>query len=109
MSFYLTSGCPIATASKPRRDPPDGLRLGPEFIIISGHGTIEAAVRATKLGAYDFLEKPLSLARTLIVVKNAMHTRQMREDNAEFQRQLSRTHHHRKLRAYEGSAPSRSN
>ena len=41
----------------------------PEVIIISGHGTIEAAVRATKLGAYDFLEKPLSLARTLIVVK----------------------------------------
>ncbi len=61
----------------------------PEVIIISGHGTIEAAVRATKLGAYDFLEKPLSLARTLIVVKNAMHTRQMREDNAEFQRQLA--------------------
>jgi two-component system nitrogen regulation response regulator NtrX len=61
----------------------------PEVVIISGHGTIEAAVRATKLGAYDFLEKPLSLARTLIVVKNAMHTRQMREDNAEFLRQLS--------------------
>ena len=61
----------------------------PEVVIISGHGTIEAAVRATKLGAYDFLEKPLSLARTLIVLKNAMHTRQMRDDNAEFQRQLS--------------------
>ena len=58
-------------------------------MIISGHGTIEAAVRATKLGAYDFLEKPLSLARTLIVLKNAMKSRQMREDNAEFQRQLA--------------------
>ena len=62
----------------------------PEVVIISGHGTIEAAVRATKLGAYDFLEKPLSLARTLIVLKNAMRTRQMREDNAEFSRQLAR-------------------
>ena len=61
----------------------------PEVIIISGHGTIEAAVRATKLGAYDFLEKPLSLARTLIVLKNAMQARQMREDNAEFSRQLA--------------------
>jgi two-component system nitrogen regulation response regulator NtrX len=61
----------------------------PEVVIISGHGTIEAAVRATKLGAYDFLEKPLSLARTLIVLKNAMRARQMREDNAEFQRQLA--------------------
>jgi two-component system, NtrC family, nitrogen regulation response regulator NtrX len=62
---------------------------GPEVVIISGHGTIEAAVRATKLGAYDFLEKPLSLDRTLIVLKNAMKARQMREDNEEFVRQLS--------------------
>jgi two-component system nitrogen regulation response regulator NtrX len=61
----------------------------PEVIIISGHGTIEAAVRATKLGAYDFLEKPLSLDRTLIVLKNAMRARQMREDNQEFARQLA--------------------
>jgi two-component system nitrogen regulation response regulator NtrX len=61
----------------------------PEVVIISGHGTIEAAVRATKLGAYDFLEKPLSLERTLIVIGNAMRARQMRDDNAEFARQLS--------------------
>ena len=61
----------------------------PEVVIISGHGTIEAAVRATKLGAYDFLEKPLSLDRTLIVLKNAMKARQMREDNEEFSRQLA--------------------
>ena len=61
----------------------------PEVVIISGHGTIEAAVRATKLGAYDFLEKPLSLDRTLIVLKNAMKARQMRDDNQEFARQLA--------------------
>lgn len=61
----------------------------PEVIIISGHGTIEAAVRATKLGAYDFLEKPLSLDRTLIVLNNAMQARRLREDNAEFNRQLT--------------------
>src|ERR1700755_3440593 len=60
----------------------------PEVVIISGHGTIEAAVKATKLGAYDFLEKPLSLDRTLIVLKNAVEARQMREDNQEFSRQL---------------------
>jgi two-component system nitrogen regulation response regulator NtrX len=65
------------------------LQNAPEVVIISGHGTIESAVRATKLGAYDFLEKPLSLERTLIVVKNAMQARQMREDNAEFARQLA--------------------
>ena len=61
----------------------------PEVIIISGHGTIEAAVRATKLGAYDFLEKPLSLDRTLIVLGNALQARRLREDNQEFARQLA--------------------
>jgi two-component system nitrogen regulation response regulator NtrX len=61
----------------------------PEVIMISGHGTIEAAVRATKLGAYDFLEKPLSLDRTLLVLRNAITAHQLREDNQEFARQLA--------------------
>src|ERR1700691_2640894 len=46
-----------------------GMDNPPEVIMISGHGTIETAVRATKLGAYDFLEKPLSIDKTLILVK----------------------------------------
>jgi two-component system nitrogen regulation response regulator NtrX len=62
---------------------------GPEVIIISGHGTIEAAVKATKLGAYDFLEKPLSLERSLIIVKNAIEARRLRMENREFQQQLT--------------------
>ena len=61
----------------------------PEVVIISGHGTIETAVKATKLGAYDFLEKPLSLDRTLIVVKNAVEARRLRAENEEFKRQFS--------------------
>ncbi|HEY0759690.1 MAG TPA: sigma-54 dependent transcriptional regulator [Acidisarcina sp.] len=61
----------------------------PEVIIISGHGTIETAVRATKLGAFDFLEKPLSLDRTLMLVKHAVDARQLRSDNQELKRQLS--------------------
>jgi two-component system, NtrC family, nitrogen regulation response regulator NtrX len=61
----------------------------PEVVMISGHGTIESAVKATKLGAYDFLEKPLSLDRTLIVVKNAVQARRMRTENEEFKRQFS--------------------
>jgi two-component system, NtrC family, nitrogen regulation response regulator NtrX len=61
----------------------------PEVVIISGHGTIEAAVKATKLGAYDFLEKPLSLDRTLIVLKNAVEARRLRTENEEFKRQFS--------------------
>ena len=62
----------------------------PEVVIISGHGTIETAVKATKLGAYDFLEKPLSLDRTLIVLKNAVEARRLRRDNHEFKKQFSR-------------------
>src|SRR5690349_7360835 len=60
----------------------------PEIIIISGHGTIETAVRATKLGAFDFLEKPLSLERMLILIKNAMEARKLRGENREFRKQL---------------------
>lgn len=63
----------------------------PEVIMISGHGTIEAAVRATKLGAFDFLEKPLSLERTLLVLRNAIKAHQLREDNQEFAQQLATT------------------
>src|SRR5487761_2432487 len=65
------------------------LELRPEVVIISGHGTIEAAGKATKLGAYDFLEKPLSLDRTLIVLKNAVEARRLRTENLEFKRQFS--------------------
>jgi len=61
---------------------------GAEVIMISGHGTIETAVRATKLGAFDFLEKPLSLEKTLILVKNAIAARKLRGENRELKRQL---------------------
>ncbi|RRA48761.1 sigma-54 dependent transcriptional regulator [Acidipila sp. EB88] len=61
----------------------------PEVIMISGHGTIETAVRATKLGAFDFLEKPLSIERTLITIKNAVDKRQLRADNRELKQQLA--------------------
>jgi two-component system nitrogen regulation response regulator NtrX len=60
----------------------------PEVIMISGHGTIETAVRATKLGAYDFLEKPLSLDKTLIVVKNAIESKKLRRENGDLKKQL---------------------
>ena len=60
----------------------------PEVIMISGHGTIETAVRATKLGAFDFLEKPLSIERTLITINNAVEKRQLRADNRELKQQL---------------------
>ena len=58
-------------------------QIAPETVVImiSGHGSIETAVRATKLGAFDFVEKPLSLDKTLLVVKNALHQHQLQEEN----------------------------
>jgi two-component system nitrogen regulation response regulator NtrX len=53
----------------------------PSVIIISGHGTIETAVRATKLGAFDFIEKPLSLERIIVLVRNAIQQRRLQEEN----------------------------
>src|SRR5437879_13451165 len=44
----------------------------PAVIMISGHGTIETAVRATKLGAFDFIEKPFSLERVSVLIRNAI-------------------------------------
>src|SRR6266699_208167 len=44
----------------------------PTVIMISGHGTIETAVRSTKLGAFDFIEKPLSIEKTLLTLKHAI-------------------------------------
>jgi two-component system, NtrC family, nitrogen regulation response regulator NtrX len=53
----------------------------PVVVVISGHGSIETAVKATKLGAFDFLEKPLSLDKVLVVVKNAIEHRRLLLEN----------------------------
>jgi two-component system, NtrC family, nitrogen regulation response regulator NtrX len=60
----------------------------PEVIMISGHGTIETAVRATKLGAFDFLEKPLGLDKTLILIKNAIESKKLQRENVDLKKQL---------------------
>src|SRR6516162_1718172 len=64
------------------------LDSSPEVIMISGHGTIETAVRATKLGAYDFLEKPLSIDRTLNLIRHAIDAKNLRRENRDLKRQL---------------------
>ncbi len=53
----------------------------PAVIIISGHGNIETAVRATKLGAFDFIEKPLSLEKVIVLVRNAVQQRRLQDEN----------------------------
>jgi two-component system nitrogen regulation response regulator NtrX len=64
-----------ALAEIRRRDP------GLPVIVISGHGTIATAVEATKLGAFDFIEKPLERDRVLLVLRNALEQRRLREEN----------------------------
>jgi len=51
-------------------------------VMISGHGTIETAVQATKMGAYDFLEKPLSYDKIVLAVKNGLHLSRLEEENS---------------------------
>jgi two-component system nitrogen regulation response regulator NtrX len=53
----------------------------PVVVVISGHGSVEAAVKATKLGAFDFLEKPLSVEKVSVVVKNALAHRRLTLEN----------------------------
>jgi two-component system nitrogen regulation response regulator NtrX len=52
-----------------------------QVIMMSGHGTIETAVKATQLGAYDFIEKPLSLEKVLLSIQNALQVRQLVAEN----------------------------
>jgi two-component system nitrogen regulation response regulator NtrX len=56
-------------------------RADAAVVMISGHGNIESAVRAIKLGAYDFAEKPLSLEKTVLVVRNALRARELEAEN----------------------------
>jgi len=52
-----------------------------QVIIISGHGTIETAVKATKLGGFDFIEKPLSIEKVVVTINNALNFRRLEEEN----------------------------
>ncbi|PJA80911.1 MAG: Fis family transcriptional regulator [Nitrospirae bacterium CG_4_9_14_3_um_filter_51_5] len=59
-------------------------------VMMSGHGSIETAVKATKLGAYDYLEKPLDLEKVTILVRNALHQRKLEEENLNLRIQVER-------------------
>lgn len=58
-------------------------------IMMSGHGTIETAVEATRLGAHDFIEKPLSMAKMLLCIENALRSQQLVQENKGLRDQLS--------------------
>src|SRR6185436_10881617 len=64
--------------------------LDPEVpvVVISGHGSIETAVKAVRMGAQDFVEKPLSLEKTLLVVRNALRRRRLEAENRALKEQV---------------------
>lgn len=56
--------------------------LDQPVVMMSGHGTVETAVEATRLGAYDFIEKPLSIARLLLMIERALEASALRQENS---------------------------
>src|SRR5437016_10475229 len=67
-SASATDGCPV--------------------VMMSGHGTIETAVEATRLGAYDFVEKPIGLAKLLLTLSRALEAGALRRENEALKRQV---------------------
>ncbi len=65
-------------------------KLKSTVIMMSGHGTIETAVNATKLGAFDFIEKPISMAKLLIVVNNAVEKIKLEQKNSNLISQINK-------------------
>ena len=66
----------IETLKEIKKDNP-----GTQVIIITGHGTIETAVKATKFGAFDLIEKPLSIDKVIVAINNALNFRRLEEEN----------------------------
>ena len=75
----------IETLKRIRAVSPDQL-----VIVMSGHGTVETAVKATKLGAYDFIEKPLSLDKLLITLRNAFQFNELNKENRILRSEVSK-------------------
>ena len=65
-------------------------RADAQVIVMSGHGNIESAVRAIKMGAFDFLEKPFSLDRAVLVTRNALRQRHLEAENRELRAHVDR-------------------
>jgi two-component system nitrogen regulation response regulator NtrX len=66
-------------------------QIDTQVVIISGHGNIESAVRAIKMGAFDFVEKPLSLEKTVLVIRNALRQQRLEAENRALRARVDRT------------------
>src|SRR5690606_36527865 len=85
LDIWLPGMDGLATLAKLRERGVDS-----QVVIISGHGNIESAVRAIKLGAFDFVEKPLSLEKTVLVVRNAIRQRSLEAENRDLRARVDR-------------------
>jgi len=61
-------------------------------VMMSGHGTIETAVKATRMGAFDFIEKPFSLDKVLITIANALNFKELRKENEALRQSVQKEH-----------------
>ncbi|MBI1824256.1 MAG: sigma-54-dependent Fis family transcriptional regulator, partial [Nitrospirae bacterium] len=59
-------------------------------VMMSGHGSIESAVKAIKLGAYDYIEKPLSLEKVTLVIKHALHEQRLEKENSRLRNEMKK-------------------
>jgi two-component system nitrogen regulation response regulator NtrX len=80
-------------------------QIDSQVVIISGHGNIESAVRAIKMGAFDFIEKPLSLEKTVLVVRNALRQRDLEAENRALRARVDR----QQLTTMVGESPAMNN
>src|SRR5918996_385279 len=87
LDIWLPGMDGLATLSRMRER-----QIETQVVIISGHGNIESAVRAIKMGAFDFVEKPLSLDKTVLVVRNALRQRRLEAENQALRATVDRRH-----------------
>ena len=66
------------------------MKVDSQVVMISGHGNIESAVKAIKMGAFDFVEKPLSLEKTVLVIRNALRQRRLEAENRALRARVDR-------------------
>ena len=67
-------------------------RIDTPVVMISGHGTIDTAVQATKMGAFNFLEKPLERERLLLLARNALQTKRLQQENTDLRLRFARNY-----------------
>ena len=65
---------------------------GLPVVMMSGHGTVETAVRTTRHGAYDFIEKPLSIDKVLLTIQHALEQSRLERENRNLRAQALRAH-----------------